>query len=131
MRGDHHRGAGAERHLDARHRGADARVLGDAAGVVLRHVEIGADEDAALRRLAGGDEICETEDVHSRGRRGSRILRLLPHRHRFHPVLPLGTFHPLSGRAFARRPSEIATCRPCFCSRPCAGTSASPSASPA
>ena len=44
--GDHHRRAGVQRHADAGHRGADAGVLGDAAGVVLRHVEVGADEPA-------------------------------------------------------------------------------------
>ena len=66
VRGDHHRRAGGERHLDARQRGADPRVLGDAGpAIVLRHVEVGADEDAALRRLAGGDEVCEAKDVHS------------------------------------------------------------------
>jgi hypothetical protein len=42
--GDHHRRTGVQRHADAGHRGADAGVFGDAAGVVLRHVEVGTDE---------------------------------------------------------------------------------------
>ena len=46
VRRDHHRGAGVERHANARQRGADARVFGDGAAVVLRDVEVGSDEDA-------------------------------------------------------------------------------------
>ena len=60
---------------DAGHAGADAGVFGDVAGVVLRHVQVGADEDALAGHLAGGDEVGEAEDVHS-GAVGSRILRL-------------------------------------------------------
>jgi hypothetical protein len=62
--GDHHRGAGLQGHLDAGHRGADAGVLGDAARVVQRDVQVGADEHALARHLALGDEIGETDDVH-------------------------------------------------------------------
>src|SRR6202008_1966694 len=46
MRGHHDRGALLQRELDAGHGGADARVVGDGAAVVLRHVQVGADEDA-------------------------------------------------------------------------------------
>jgi hypothetical protein len=46
--------------LNAGHRSADARIVGDVAGVVLRNVEIGADEDA----LAGEWKIGELEDGH-------------------------------------------------------------------
>src|SRR5207237_925963 len=48
--GDHHRGAALERQLDAGHRGADARVVGDAA-VLDRNVEVGADEDALAAQV--------------------------------------------------------------------------------
>ena len=54
VRGDHHRRAGVQRHADAGHRGADARVFGDVAGVVLRHVEVGADEHALAARRGPG-----------------------------------------------------------------------------
>ena len=64
VRGNHHRSASLERHLDAGHRGADAGVFGDAAGVVLRHVQVSADEDALAGDPAGGHEIGKTEDVH-------------------------------------------------------------------
>jgi len=73
VRGDHHRGTGVERQLDAGHRGADAGVLGDVAGIVLRHVEVGTDEDA----LAGGkhradgvglEGLGDGDQCHRRGR---------------------------------------------------------------
>ena len=64
VRGHHHRRAGVERHADARHRGADARVFGDVAGVILRHVEVGADEDALAGDAALGDEVGESKDIH-------------------------------------------------------------------
>ena len=69
MRGDHHRGACVQRHADARHRGADAGVFGDAAGVVLRYVEVGADEDALAGDAALGDEVGKSKDVHGRNSR--------------------------------------------------------------
>jgi hypothetical protein len=46
-------GGAVEGVLDGRDRGADAGVFGDVAGVVLGHVEVGADEDA----LAGDVEV--------------------------------------------------------------------------
>ena len=48
MRGHHHRRAIFQRELNCRHRGANAGVVGDVAGVVLRHVQVGADEDALV-----------------------------------------------------------------------------------
>jgi hypothetical protein len=65
VRGDHHRRAGLQALADGRQRGADAGVLGDVAGVVLRHVEVGADEDALTLELASGDQVGEAEDVQS------------------------------------------------------------------
>jgi hypothetical protein len=44
--------------------GADARVLGDLAGVVLRHVQVGADEDALAGHAALGNEVGKAKDVH-------------------------------------------------------------------
>ena len=67
VRRHHHGGAGFERHPDARHRGADAGVFGDAAGVVLRDVEIGADEDALPGDFALGAQIGKADDVHGDG----------------------------------------------------------------
>src|SRR5262245_9823524 len=49
MRRHHHRGAAVQGVLDAGERRADARVFGDVAGVVLRNVEVGADEYALAR----------------------------------------------------------------------------------
>src|SRR6185295_5838640 len=46
VRGHHHRGAAFERIAYRRDRRADAGVVGDRAAFVLRHVEVGADEDA-------------------------------------------------------------------------------------
>src|SRR5262249_28421080 len=46
MRRHHHCRAGFERLLDCRQRGPDARVVGDGRGVVLRYVQVGADENA-------------------------------------------------------------------------------------
>src|SRR5262249_21163261 len=51
MRGHHHGGALVERHADAGDGGADARVVGDLARVVLGDVEVGADEDALAAEL--------------------------------------------------------------------------------
>ena len=55
MRGHHDRCALLERETNARDRGADARVLGDGAAVVLRHVEIGADEHALVLEIEVGE----------------------------------------------------------------------------
>ena len=60
VRGHHHRGTGLQCMLNARHGSADARVVGNGARVVLRNIEIGADEDALARER----EIREFEDVH-------------------------------------------------------------------
>ncbi|MCY1529351.1 hypothetical protein D9M68_644900 [compost metagenome] len=50
---DHDGGAGVQRHADAGHRGADAGVFADAACVVERHVQVGADEHALAGQGAG------------------------------------------------------------------------------
>ena len=46
MAGDHDSSASVERHLNAGHRGANARVFCDVAGIVLRHIQIGANENS-------------------------------------------------------------------------------------
>jgi hypothetical protein len=67
VRGDHHGRAGVERSLDGRHGGADAGVFGDVALIVLRNVQVGADEHALAGQLAFGDQIGETQYlVHGR-----------------------------------------------------------------
>src|SRR5215510_1841799 len=75
VRGDHHPRAGLQRVSDAGNRRADARVVGDLPGVVLRHVEIGADEHA----LAPQVKVGHAEDGHEeRGKSdacGSRAAR--------------------------------------------------------
>jgi len=68
VRGHHHRRAGVQRHLQARHRSADARVFGDAAAVVLRHVQVGADEHALAGHLAAGAKIRKADEVHDEAR---------------------------------------------------------------
>jgi hypothetical protein len=50
--------------LDAGHAGADAGVFGDGAAVVLRDVEVGADENALATGLALGTQIGEADDGH-------------------------------------------------------------------
>jgi hypothetical protein len=79
VRGDHYGSARIERHPDARHRGADARVLGDAAatrgGMVLRHVQISADKYAFARRQAFAHHIGKPEHFHGLG--SSRLLQQL------------------------------------------------------
>src|SRR5690606_25553501 len=50
---DHDRRAAVERQADAGHRGADAGVFADLAGVVERHVEVGADEHPLAVQRAG------------------------------------------------------------------------------
>src|SRR6218665_2877786 len=72
--GHHHGGSGLKRHADAVQRGPDAGVLGDAAGSVLRHVQVGADEDAPALGLAPGAQIGKAEDVvHGWGFPGARM----------------------------------------------------------
>ena len=51
MGGHHDRGPLLEREADARDGGANARVVGDAAGVVQRHVEVCADEDPLVPQV--------------------------------------------------------------------------------
>jgi hypothetical protein len=62
VRGHHHRRALVERHADAGRGRADARVVRDAAVVVLRDVEVGADEDT----LAGQVEVGHAQHLHVR-----------------------------------------------------------------
>ena len=69
VRGHHHRRTGLQRHLDAGHGGADAGVLGDRAGVVLRDVEVGTDEDAPAGHAALGNQIGKSDDVHEDSRK--------------------------------------------------------------
>jgi hypothetical protein len=64
VRGDHHGRAAGQGHLDAGHRSADAGVLGDVARVVLRHVEVGPDEDAAAAGTAFVAEVGKAQDIH-------------------------------------------------------------------
>ena len=64
MAGDHDGCARIECHLNARHRGADACVFGDVARIVLRHVQIGADENTLAFDLALLAQIRKTNDVH-------------------------------------------------------------------
>ncbi|MNN58444.1 hypothetical protein D3C81_1734920 [compost metagenome] len=73
--GDHHRGAGGEAGLDRGHRGADAGVLGDMAGVVLRHVQVGADEDPLAGDFALGNQIGKTQDSGHDGERREISLK--------------------------------------------------------
>jgi hypothetical protein len=65
VRGEHHRGAGLHGHADAGQAGTDAGVFGDLAGVVLRHVEVGPDEDPLAGDAALGDEVGEAQEVHA------------------------------------------------------------------
>jgi hypothetical protein len=55
--GDHDGGTGVQRHLDGGDAGADARVFGDLTGIVLRHVQVGADEHAFAFGLAVGNDV--------------------------------------------------------------------------
>jgi len=67
MRGHHDGGAGIQRSLDGRHRGANTGVFGDVALIVLRNVQVGADKHALAGQLAFGDQIGETQYlVHER-----------------------------------------------------------------
>ena len=60
VRGDHHGAPARERIADARQRRADARVVGDRAGIVLRDVEVGAYEHA----LAAHVDVGEAPEAH-------------------------------------------------------------------
>jgi hypothetical protein len=69
VRRHHHGRARLQRHLDGRHRSADARVFGDVARIVLRHVQVRADEHALAGHFALGHEVFESEDGHDGWRR--------------------------------------------------------------
>ncbi|CAM2151952.1 hypothetical protein PT2222_270067 [Paraburkholderia tropica] len=60
---DHDSGARIQRGLDGRHGGAHAGVFGDVAVVVLRHVQVGADEHPLALELAFGDQIGKTQNL--------------------------------------------------------------------
>ena len=78
MRGHHHRRPSVQSHLDARDGGANARVFGDVAVVVLRHVQVSADEDAFALELTFGDEVGEADDGERRRcRHGGLKLKYL------------------------------------------------------
>src|SRR5450830_961014 len=64
MRRHHHRRAGVACLANRRHRSADARIFGDIASIVLRHIQIGANEDALALQLIGGDQIAESVEFH-------------------------------------------------------------------
>ena len=66
MAGHHHGGPGIQRHLDARNAGADAGVFGDVTGIVLRHIQIGTDENTFAGHLALGDQIRKADHLHEK-----------------------------------------------------------------
>ena len=114
VRGDHHRARRARaRVADAGERGADARVFGDRAGVVLRHVEVGADEDALAAR--------------DRGRPASRIMACSERASGSDSIRPcrqrVGSRHAhrppsaVTGAATSRS-STPPSCRACGCRSP-------------
>ncbi len=75
VRRHHDGGPGVQGHADGRHAGADAGVLGDGAAVVLRHVQVGANEDALALCAALRAQIGKTDEVHG-GVRGKVQVRL-------------------------------------------------------
>ena len=64
VRSHHDRRASIQRHLQTRHRRPDARVLGDSATRVLRHIQISTDEHALASHLAAGAQIGKTDEIH-------------------------------------------------------------------
>jgi hypothetical protein len=72
VRGDHDGRARVECQADGGHAGADARVFGDTTLLVLRHVEVGADEDALALDAALGTEIGEADEGGHVGNPGVR-----------------------------------------------------------
>ena len=61
----HHDGCACiQGHLNARHRGANARVFGDVPGIVLRHIQIGTDENTLAFHTASRAQIGKTNHVH-------------------------------------------------------------------
>jgi hypothetical protein len=71
VRSHHHRRALAERVTDTRQRGADARVVGDGKIVVLRHIEVGADENTLARDV----KVCEAFEGHGDTRLETEVER--------------------------------------------------------
>ena len=61
---DHDGGTGIQRHANSGHAGTHAGVFGDVAGVVLRDIQIGADEHTLASGLALGAEVGKTDDFH-------------------------------------------------------------------
>ena len=64
VRCHHHAGTGVQRHADGGHAGADARVFGDVARVVLRHVQVGTDENALAGHLAARAQVRKADHIH-------------------------------------------------------------------
>jgi hypothetical protein len=62
LRGHHHRRTGVERQANAGQRGPDAGVFSDAAVCVLRHIEVGTDEDALTSHPALGTQVGKPND---------------------------------------------------------------------
>jgi hypothetical protein len=62
VRSHHHRGAAGERVADAGHRCANARIVGDRARVVLRDVQVRADEHP----LSANVDVGKAAKVHRR-----------------------------------------------------------------
>ena len=60
---DHHGRASVECQLNRRQRGANACVVGDVTGVILRHIQVGADKNTFVFDLAGGGKIGEAEGM--------------------------------------------------------------------
>jgi hypothetical protein len=65
MGGDHHGRSRVQRHLDARNRSANAGVFGDAARIILRHIQVSSDKDALALGFALGAQIGKSQDVHA------------------------------------------------------------------
>ena len=94
-----------ERVADRRHRRADARVVGDRACVVLRHVQVGADEDALagdvdVGQATGMSQPCRAEVRRVRASRRQR--RRLFRRHQRHGRVE----HPIAEAPFVVVPGR-------------------------
>ena len=64
MRGDHHRRARFQRRANRGHRRTNARVFGDVARVVLRNIQIGANENATAGQLPVRNEPIKSINAH-------------------------------------------------------------------
>ena len=73
--GDHHGSASGQRHLNGRHRGTNAGVLGDVALVVERHVEVGADKYPLTTHLVLCAQIGKAKNVHGNSSSNSKSGR--------------------------------------------------------